>query len=605
MADQPPPDGDGAALVPPDPSEGVRLIKADEAAEAVERGDAVKRRGDDRPKYGDRPESPDGPRPDLRFPLADSADPTLIVRPKIAPVEPRFAEAAGQGRSPDLADEPPAVAPVDRPADDAPAGAAGPGITLDPPSPPIVTTEDLRRPAGSGADRGDDRLRSVPISGSVELPHWTEAGTGEVPKVIIGDVDDDDDENARWSTFADQGPRWRDQTSGEYDADDTGVAHLMADPADEETALGALDTSDRMRDEEFLNFDDLDVPQQDLPTARPRGSFDDPISIQSEPARPARPTAPGAPRRPAASAPRGPADASVRRPVRRPTPGDDGPPGSPPPAPPGGRDVPTALFVGVALAALALMLFHFGPPYVVGLVFVVVVLAAAELFTAVRRGGFRPATLLGLAACGALPLAVYWRGESAVPLVLFLLTLFGALWFILGLGPNATANLGVTVLGTVYVGVFGSYAALIVKLPQEGVSILLVAVVAAVFYDVGGFFVGRQFGRTPLSEVSPNKTIEGLAGGMAVSVFAVLVAAVLFGFGPFSLAQALVFGVVCAVAAPIGDLAESVIKRDLGLKDMGSLLPEHGGILDRFDGLLFVLPAAYYVSRALHLVPGL
>jgi phosphatidate cytidylyltransferase len=227
------------------------------------------------------------------------------------------------------------------------------------------------------------------------------------------------------------------------------------------------------------------------------------------------------------------------------------------------------------------------------------------LFTAVRRGGFRPATLLGLAACGALPLAVYWRGESAIPLVLFLLALFGALWFILGLGPNAVANLGVTLFGAVYIGVFGSYAALIVKLPVQGVSILLVAVLAAVFYDLGGFFAGRQFGRTPLSVVSPNKTMEGLAGGMATSVVVVLLVAVGFGFGPFSLGQALVFGVVCAVAAPIGDLAESVIKRDLGIKDMGSLLPEHGGILDRFDGLLFVLPAAYYVSRALHLVPGL
>jgi phosphatidate cytidylyltransferase len=241
----------------------------------------------------------------------------------------------------------------------------------------------------------------------------------------------------------------------------------------------------------------------------------------------------------------------------------------------------------------------------VGLVFVVVVLAAAELFAAVRRGGFRPATLLGLAACGALPLAVYWRGEAAIPLVLVLLTMFGALWFILGLGPNATANLGVTVMGTVYVGVFGSFAALIVKLPAQGVSILLVAVVAAVFYDVGGFFVGRQFGRTPLAEVSPNKTVEGLAGGMAASVVAVVFFAVVLGFGPFSLGQAIVFGVMCALAAPLGDLAESVIKRDLGLKDMGSLLPEHGGILDRFDALLFVLPTAYYVSRALQLVPGI
>jgi phosphatidate cytidylyltransferase len=267
--------------------------------------------------------------------------------------------------------------------------------------------------------------------------------------------------------------------------------------------------------------------------------------------------------------------------------------------------VPTAVFVGVAISALALILFHQGPAYVVALVFVILVLAAAELFTAVRRGGFRPATLLGLAACGALPLAAYWRGEVAIPLVIVLLTLFGALWFILGLGPNATANLGVTLLGTVYVGVFGSYAALILKLPKEGVSILLVAVLGAVFYDVGGFFIGRQFGRTPLTAVSPNKTIEGLAGGMATSVVVVVIAAAGFGFGPFSLSQAIVFGVMCALAAPVGDLAESVIKRDLGLKDMGSLLPEHGGILDRFDALLFVLPTAYYVSRALHLVPGL
>jgi phosphatidate cytidylyltransferase len=602
MAEPPPSDREPEGVAPADPSEGVRLIKAAEAAEAVERGSAGKRTGDDRPKYGDRPESPDGPRPNLRFPLADSADPTLIVRPKVAPVEPRFAEAAGQGQRADSGDQPQPDSPQpDQPQPDQPRA------VVEQPRPRIVTTEDLASPPTRGSA---EPSVSMPISESVELPHWTEPATGEVPKVIIGDVDDDEDEAARWSSFADQGPRWRDQSSGGWEPDDTGVAHLIADPDEAEVALGALDTSSRLSDEEYLNFDDLDIPQQSPPTARPRGSLDDPISIQSEPARPARPTAPGSPRRAASGATAGAAErASARGPARRaprrPQPTDDQ--GAPPPgeARPGGRDVPTAIFVGVAIAALALILFRLGPPFVVGLVFVVVVLAAAELFAAVRRGGFRPATLLGLAACGALPLAVYWRGEAAIPLVLVLLTMFGALWFILGLGPNATANLGVTVMGTVYVGVFGSFAALIVKLPAQGVSILLVAVVAAVFYDVGGFFVGRQFGRTPLAEVSPNKTVEGLAGGMAASVVAVVFFAVVLGFGPFSLGQAIVFGVMCALAAPLGDLAESVIKRDLGLKDMGSLLPEHGGILDRFDALLFVLPTAYYVSRALQLVPGI
>src|SRR4051812_16067088 len=218
MADQPPPDGEGAGTTPPESSEGVRLIKADEAAEAVERGEAVRRRPDDRPKYGDRPETPDGPRPDLRFPLADSADPTLIVRPKVAPVEPRVAEAAGQGRP--ASDQPADELPADEsPADASPADAppADTRPVAEPPTSPIVTTEDLSGSGPSGGD--DDRLVSGPTSESVELPHWTAAATGEVPKVIIGDVDDDDEENARWSTFADQGPRWRDQSSGEWDPD--------------------------------------------------------------------------------------------------------------------------------------------------------------------------------------------------------------------------------------------------------------------------------------------------------------------------------------------------------------------------------------------------
>ncbi len=263
--------------------------------------------------------------------------------------------------------------------------------------------------------------------------------------------------------------------------------------------------------------------------------------------------------------------------------------------------MPTAALVGVAIATFALILFHLGPKFTLALVFVVVVLAGAEFFTAVRRGGFRPATLLGLAAIGALPLACYWRGESAIPLVLFLLTAFTALWFILGLGPNATANIGVTVLGAVYIGVFGSFAALMLKIPAQGVSILLVTVIAAVLYDVGGFFIGRRFGRTPLSAVSPNKTMEGLAGGMLAAVLGTLIVAGFANVGGFSVGQAIVFGVFAAFAAPLGDLAESVIKRDLGLKDMGSILPEHGGLLDRFDALLFVLPTGYYVVRALHL----
>ena len=416
MADDPHLEGQDDTPATADPTEGVRLIKPDEAAEVVETGRAVKRRASDEPRYGDRPEPPGGPRPSLRFPLADSADPSLIVRPRVAAVEPRRA-------------------------DDPPAG-TGPG-------------ED---------DDDEGGLISLPISGSVELPHWTEPGTGEVPRVIIG-VEDDPDDDARWAAFSDQGPRWRDQSTDWDQGDDTGVADLIGDQDAGET-YGALDTTDRPTAQEFLTFEDLEVPHAELPTAPARGSFDDPIRISSEPARPPAPPTPptGGSRAPAAAAgATGAAAAGPRRRGVRRGPGDPPPSGprhaaeSPPPA---GRDIPTAVSVGLAIVALALILFHFGPAATMALVFAIVALAGAEFFTVARRGGFRPATLLGLTAVAAMPLATYWRGEPAIVLVLFLTVAFGLLWFILGLGPDATINLGVTLLGTVYVGVLGSFAAL-------------------------------------------------------------------------------------------------------------------------------------------------
>jgi phosphatidate cytidylyltransferase len=199
----------------------------------------------------------------------------------------------------------------------------------------------------------------------------------------------------------------------------------------------------------------------------------------------------------------------------------------------------------------------------------------------------------------ALPLAAYWKGEAAFPMILVLVFVAGVLWYLLGVGGNVrpTANLGVTMVGVVWVGVLGAFAALILDIPAQGVSILIVAIVAAVASDAGGFFIGRSMGRTPLSAISPNKTVEGLVGGVLATLVAVLVVAVLLDVGPFSAGQALVLGLCVAFVAPLGDLAESLFKRDLGLKDMGSILPQHGGVLDRFDGVLFVLPVAYYVTR--------
>ena len=164
----------------------------------------------------------------------------------------------------------------------------------------------------------------------------------------------------------------------------------------------------------------------------------------------------------------------------------------------------------------------------------------------------------------------------------------------------------VTMFGVLYIGMMGSFVGLMLK-DVNGVGMMLAAVIATVGYDVGGLVIGRIAGRTPLAAVSPNKTMEGLIGGMAVSfAVTVLITGQItpFGDSPGDLGSAFVLGVVAALVAPLGDLCESMIKRDLGIKDMGSILPGHGGLLDRFDALLFVLPATYYTARLLNLFGG-
>ena len=110
----------------------------------------------------------------------------------------------------------------------------------------------------------------------------------------------------------------------------------------------------------------------------------------------------------------------------------------------------------------------------------------------------------------------------------------------------------------------------------------------------------RWIGRRPLApSISPNKTWEGVIGGAAFSI--VISAVVVGNIHPWTIGKAALLGLVVAVVAPIGDLCESLLKRDLRLKDMGRLLPGHGGVLDRVDALLFVLPATYYLVRALNM----
>jgi len=281
-----------------------------------------------------------------------------------------------------------------------------------------------------------------------------------------------------------------------------------------------------------------------------------------------------------------------------------------------GRDVPVAVGAGLALGAAVLIAAKVGAAAVLVLGMVVLVAASFELYETLRTRGYHPATLLGLVGTLALSGAVYWKGETAIPLVVGLFVVFTFLWYLGGVVHARPAmNVAATVMAFMYVGFLGCFGALLLRIPgvtttggrvalaHDGITLFILPVVATVAYDVGAFFVGSRTGRTPLAPaISPGKTWEGLAGAtIATFVITELVVAI-FHVHPWTYGKAFWLAVVVSVAAPLGDLAESMIKRDLGVKDMGTILPGHGGVLDRIDALLFVLPATYYLLRVLDFV---
>ncbi len=459
--------------------------------------------------------------------------------------------------------------------------------------PPDAPEPVLRFPLSSSAGEPDD---------APELPHWSDPPTGQFGAVGGGLFDDDDIEagsSADWSSITGSTPRWRDGDDAWSDDDD--VSNLGAD----ETRIGALDESERPDPEDFFSFDELDTPapgrsvfadgdvdpdgyDEYEDAAYEDAGYEDDGEWESDDDDGPRKIVVGGGR----VTPGNPPRQRVRQPAAAAGAGIGG-----------DRDIGQAAIVGVGFLAVAAILFYLGPATAALLVIAVVTLASAELFTKLREVGYQPAVLLGIVATAGMTLGAYHRGEAAIPVALVLVVAFSMLWFLAGAGHGqATLNIGVTLFGVAWVGMFGSFATVLLSIQggpgvgDAGKGILFGAIVSTVGYDVGGYFVGRSAGRSPLSEASPNKTIEGLVGGCV----AALTVAVIYGFlsEPFgSLGDGLALGLTVAVAAPLGDLCQSMIKRDLGIKDMGAVLPGHGGFMDRFDALLFVLPCVYYVAK--------
>lgn len=257
-----------------------------------------------------------------------------------------------------------------------------------------------------------------------------------------------------------------------------------------------------------------------------------------------------------------------------------------------GRDLPVAVGVGVGLLVVVV-----ASLFIVKEAFVVLAVLAvgaglwelAQAFT--RRGIHLPLLPLLVGSVGIL-VSAYTAGPEAL-FVAFMLTVGGAvIWRVLdGSGQPALRDATGAAFAAAYVPFLGGFVMLMLAAP-DGPARVLLFILLPVASDTGGYVVGSLLGRHPLApSVSPKKSWEGLVGSVVLACV-VGVVGVQLGFGAAPLVG-VVLGLATVATATFGDLAESMLKRDLELKDMGRLVPGHGGLLDRLDSLLLTAPAVY------------
>lgn len=220
-----------------------------------------------------------------------------------------------------------------------------------------------------------------------------------------------------------------------------------------------------------------------------------------------------------------------------------------------------------------------------------------EFFRMTARA--RPFQLVAFAAAAAMVLAAHFGDSFQVLLVgVAFMPAMLAFAFARPSLQNVTWAMAVTVFGVIWIGLPFAHAVLLRDIPQHGGALLVDVLICTFFTDTFAYIGGRMFGQHQLAPmVSPNKTVEGLAIGIAGGILGFWLAGLYQDW--MSGAEALLFGLCIAVLAPIGDLFESAIKRDLDVKDSGRLLGPHGGLLDRLDAVLFTVVAGYYLALAI------
>jgi phosphatidate cytidylyltransferase len=246
-----------------------------------------------------------------------------------------------------------------------------------------------------------------------------------------------------------------------------------------------------------------------------------------------------------------------------------------------------------------------GGYYYLALIDIMILIGLWEFYRMMEAKGLRPYKTMGILSGLVLSWYVFFQHGIYENLLLSIIFI-GIMTLELARKEKGLAvyHISVTVFGVFYVAWLGSHLILLRELPHlkgldysMGFSFVIIAFVLTWCYDTGAYFIGSWFGRRPLlPSVSPGKTLEGAAGGVALSIVGILIArAVLAPY--LSVPVAVGLGFVVSLVGQLGDLAESMIKRDVKIKDASMTIPGHGGVLDRFDSLLFTSPLLYYFLK--------
>jgi phosphatidate cytidylyltransferase len=464
-------------------------------------------------------------------------------------------------------------------------------VEVRPEQAPAATEDDASTDAADAADADEEPVEDV----------WYDAGTPEPVDDTLGEPQPSDTE----VVVLDE---------GDVPALPGGIPPPESAPTDEDLEAAAAHFAGSVGDEGTYQTEPIDVigdPETgDLLSDLGAGQADGPDEVEHDLLSDL--DEPGTPPRTVVVGGEGMSGPSWQEPAAGGGGGGRPPPRAPPPPPPrapqpGERDVPAAFLTGVLLAGVALAALWAGPAAFAVVAGLAVLVAQGELFGVMVKAHNQPATLVGLVAGVLMMAGAYFRGEAATPAMFALGVMAAFLWFMTVPAEhrtNVTRNIGLTVLNMAWIPLLAGYLIATLKLP-DGRSLVFAIVGLTFLFDTAAFLIGSVSGggwfQRPLApNISPKKSWEGLLGGTLTTIVASGAFVTSF-VGPFEdkRVDALLLGLVVSVAATLGDLAESVVKRDVGVKDMGTVLPGHGGVLDRIDSLLFVAPATFLLFRVI------